>query len=139
MIVENAERFGLAQLHQLRGRVGRGKRKSYCVLVAGSRPGEVARRRLETMRTQHDGFEIARQDLLQRGPGDFLRGQAESSIRQSGGLHFRLADQCEDGEFMQVAFDDAKELLAEDAGLCAYPALRARMERMFTVDLGVLN
>jgi ATP-dependent DNA helicase RecG len=140
MIIENAERFGLSQLHQLRGRVGRGRKKSYCVLVKGApRCGENAERRLATMKHQHDGFEIARQDLLQRGPGDFLRGNSDSSIRQSGGIRFRLADQCEDGEFMQVAFDDAKELLAEDAGLCAYPALRARMERMFTVDLGVLN
>jgi ATP-dependent DNA helicase RecG len=140
MIIENAERFGLSQLHQLRGRVGRGKRQSYCVLVKGAtRCGENAERRLATMKHQHDGFEIARQDLLQRGPGDFLRGNSDSSIRQSGGIRFRLADQCEDGEFMQIAFDDAKELLAEDAGLCAYPALRARMERMFTVDLGVLN
>ena len=140
MIIENAECFGLSQLHQLRGRVGRGTRQSYCVLVKGAtRCGENAERRLATMKHQHDGFEIARQDLLQRGPGDVLRGNSDSSIRQSGGIRFRLADQCEDGEFMQAAFDDAKELLAEDAGLCAYPALRARMERMFTVDLGVLN
>ena len=140
MIIENAERFGLSQLHQLRGRVGRGRKKSYCVLVKGApRCGENAERRLATMKHQHDGFEIARQDLLQRGPGDFLRGQAESSIRQSGGLHFRLADQCEDGDFMQTAFDDARALLDEDAMLSDYPALRARMERMFQVDIGVLN
>jgi ATP-dependent DNA helicase RecG len=140
MIIENAERFGLSQLHQLRGRVGRGRKKSYCVLVKGApRCGENAERRLATMKHQHDGFEIARQDLLQRGPGDFLRGQAESSIRQSGGLHFRLADQCEDGDFMQTAFDDARALLDEDAMLSDYPTLRARMERMFQVDIGVLN
>ena len=140
MIIENAERFGLSQLHQLRGRVGRGRKKSYCVLVKGApQCGEQAERRLATMKNQHDGFEIARQDLLQRGPGDFLRGQAESAIRQSGGLHFRLADQCEDGDFMQAAFDDARALLDEDPTLSDYPALRARMERMFHVDVGVLN
>ncbi len=140
MIIENAERFGLSQLHQLRGRVGRGKRKSYCVLVKGApRCGEIAEKRLATMKHQHDGFEIARQDLMQRGPGDFLRGNAESSIRQSGGIRFRLADQCEDGDFMQAAFDDARELLDEDTRLSDYPLLRARMERMFSVDIGVLN
>jgi ATP-dependent DNA helicase RecG len=140
MIIENAERFGLSQLHQLRGRVGRGKRKSYCVLVKGAvRCGEVAEKRLATMKHQHDGFEIARQDLLQRGPGDFLRGNADRSIRQSGGLQFRLADQCEDGDFMQAAFDDARELLETDAQLTGAPLLRRRMERMFSVDIGLLN
>ena len=143
MIVENAERFGLAQLHQLRGRVGRGKRKSYCVLVAGSRPGETARRRLETMRTQHDGFEIARQDLLLRGPGDFLRGSSDgesgAGIRQSGGIQFRLADGCDDADLMETAFADARSLLEQDATLSGYPVLRARMERMFTVDASILN
>ncbi len=140
MIVENAERFGLSQLHQLRGRVGRGKAAATCVLVKGApRCGENAERRLETMRTQHDGFEIARQDLLQRGPGDFLRGNGESSIRQSGGIRFRLAEGCEDGDFMQSAFDDARELLEKDAQLSAYPLLRAKMERLFSVELGVLS
>ncbi len=140
MMIENAERFGLSQLHQLRGRVGRGNKKSYCVLVKGAvRCGEVAEKRLATMKNQHDGFEIARQDLMQRGPGDFLRGNAESSIRQSGGIRFRLADQCDDGDFMQAAFDDARELLDKDAQLDSVPLLRRRMERMFSVDIGVLN
>ncbi len=140
MIVENAERFGLSQLHQLRGRVGRGDKKSYCVLVKGApKCGENAERRLATMKTQHDGFEIARQDLLQRGPGDFLRFGDAESIRQSGGIRFRLAEGFEDGDFMQAAFDDARELLEKDPLLSAHGALRARMERLFTVDLGVLN
>ena len=140
MMIENAERFGLSQLHQLRGRVGRGNKKSYCVLVKGAaRCGDVAEKRLATMKHQHDGFEIARQDLLQRGPGDFLRGNSDSSIRQSGGIRFRLADQCEDGDFMQAAFDDAKELLEQDTMLDRLPLLRRRMERMFSVDIGVLN
>ena len=140
MIVENAERFGLSQLHQLRGRVGRGKRKSYCVLVKGApRCGENAERRLETMRREHDGLAIARQDLLLRGPGDFLRGSSEGIIRQSGGLHLRLADQCEDSDFMQTAFDDARALLARDPQLTENEGLRSRMEAMFQLDVGVLN
>ena len=140
MIVENAERFGLSQLHQLRGRVGRGKRKSYCVLVKGApHCGDNAERRLETMRREHDGLAIARQDLLLRGPGDFLRGSSESSIRQSGGLQFRLADQCEDSDFMQTAFEDARALLERDPQLAEHEGLRRRMEAMFYVDVGVLN
>ena len=140
MIVENAERFGLSQLHQLRGRVGRGKRKSYCVLVKGApRCGETAERRLATMKHQHDGFEIAREDLLLRGPGDFLRGTGEDSIRQSGGIRFRLADQCEEADFMQTAFDDAKALLERDPQMEHCPALRERVEAVFAVDAGVLS
>ncbi len=140
MIVENAERFGLSQLHQLRGRVGRGRKKSYCVLVKGApRCGETAQSRLATMRDEHDGFEIARKDLLLRGPGDFLRGSGEASIRQSGGIHFRLADQCEDADFMQTAFDDARILMERDPTLRDCPLLRERVERMFTLDIGVLS
>ena len=140
MIVENAERFGLSQLHQLRGRVGRGNKKSYCVLVKGApRCGEAAESRLSTMKNEHDGFEIARRDLLLRGPGDFLRGSAQDSIRQSGGIHFRLADQCEDADFTQAAFDDARELIEQDATLSHIPLLRERVERMFTLDIGVLS
>ncbi|MBQ7338621.1 MAG: ATP-dependent DNA helicase RecG [Clostridia bacterium] len=139
MIVENAERFGLSQLHQLRGRVGRGSRKSYCVLVGGERVGEVARQRLEVMRTQHDGFEIAQRDLLLRGPGDFLRGGAGDGIRQSGGIRFRLADTCDDAELLELAMQDARALIEHDPDLASAPALRRRMERMFTPAEGTLN
>ena len=86
MIVENAERFGLSQLHQLRGRVGRGKRKSYCVLVSDAEGESAAVSRLRVMRTTWDGFEIAERDLALRGPGDFLSGVGEEGIRQSGGV-----------------------------------------------------
>ena len=86
MIVENAERFGLAQLHQLRGRVGRGSKKSYCVLVSDSK-GENARERLETMKREYDGFKIAEKDLVLRGPGDFIKG---SSFFQSKGIYLAL-------------------------------------------------
>lgn len=134
MIVENAERFGLSQLHQLRGRVGRGTRKSYCVLVAGAMTdceiGEVARRRLQTMKTTYDGFAIAEQDLAQRGPGDFFAKNTGGAIRQSGGVEFRLASQCGDGDMLKRAFVAADELVTA-GNLSGYPALQDAVERMF--------
>ncbi len=110
MIVENAERFGLSQLHQLRGRVGRGKRKSYCVLVSGEQgeQKEAAAHRLNIMKTTYSGFDIAQRDLEMRGPGDFI-ASASTGFRQSGGLRFRLADMCADASLMQAAFADARE------------------------------
>ena len=140
MIVENAERFGLSQLHQLRGRVGRGRAKSYCVLVGGERLGAVAKQRLEVMRTQHDGFEIAQRDLMLRGPGDFLRGSdSGEGIRQSGGIRFRLADGCDDTALLELAMEDARALIADDPSLSSVPALRHSVERMFTPAKGTLN
>lgn len=137
MIVENAERFGLSQLHQLRGRVGRGNRKSYCILVrAGG--GDAARARLEVMRTTYDGFRIAEQDLAQRGPGDFLAPAAGGSIRQSGG--FRLAEGWNDAGLMDRAFGDARALLASDPTLGERPLLRDAVRRGFDVGAGdILN
>ena len=137
MIVENAERFGLSQLHQLRGRVGRGNRKSYCILVrAGG--GDAARARLEVMRTAYDGFRIAEQDLAQRGPGDFLAPAAGGSIRQSGG--FRLAEGWNDAGLMDRAFGDARALLASDPTLGEHPLLRDAVRRGFDVGAGdILN
>ncbi len=138
MIVENAERFGLSQLHQLRGRVGRGKRKSYCVLVAGAMHereiGEVARRRLQTMKSTYDGFAIAEQDLAQRGPGDFFAKSADGAIRQSGGVEFRLASQCSDGDMLTRAFAAADELVAADT-IAEHPALQDAVNRMFGSQL----
>jgi ATP-dependent DNA helicase RecG len=140
MMIENAERFGLSQLRQLRGRVGRGSRKSYCVLIHGERTGEVARQRLEVMRTERDGFEIARRDLALRGPGDFLRGSdGAESIRQSGGIRFRLADTCDDTELLERAMQDARELISADPTLADHPSLRRRMERMFTPTQGTIS
>lgn len=136
MIVENAERFGLAQLHQLRGRVGRGQRKSYCILVREG-GGEVARARLEVMRTTYDGFQIAEQDLAQRGPGDFLAPAAGGSIRQSGG--FRLAEGWQDAELMNKAFEHARTLLAADPGLLAYPLLQESVRAVFGAAGDILN
>ena len=124
MIVENAERFGLSQLHQLRGRVGRGSAKSYCVLVSdAAKEGSRAYERLYTMKTEHDGFRIAERDLAQRGPGDFL--PQNGVVRQSGSFGFRLAraDDEEGMERMKTAFEDASDLLAADPDLSRHTAL----------------
>lgn len=106
MIVENAERFGLSQLHQLRGRVGRGKAKAYCVLVSSSK-GSV-NSRLEVMRTTFDGYKIAEYDLAERGPGDFFRASDED-VRQHGDLRFKLANLCEDVDLLDGAITAARE------------------------------
>ncbi|MBQ7152629.1 MAG: ATP-dependent DNA helicase RecG, partial [Clostridia bacterium] len=139
MIVENAERFGLSQLHQLRGRVGRGTRKSYCILVSETANTETnAGKRLETMRTTYDGYAIAEQDLAIRGPGDFLNVN-EAEIRQSGGIDFRLADFCGDMELMNKAFESARRIVEEDGTLSAYPLLRRRLERSLGEIGGMMN
>ena len=104
MMIENAERFGLASLHQLRGRVGRGSAQSYCILVQGTQEGEI-RERLEIMNQSYDGFEIARKDLELRGPGDVF------GIRQSGEMNFRMADIYQDSVILQLAADACTEIL----------------------------
>ncbi len=112
MIVENAERFGLSQLHQLRGRVGRGSAASCCVLVSDCPPGSRAAKRLDVMRTTYDGFKIAEFDLGERGPGDFIP-KGDDEIRQHGALRFRLANLCEDMELLESAVSAAKRILSE--------------------------
>ena len=107
MIIENAERFGLSQLHQLRGRVGRGSAESCCVLVSDAKPDSRAFKRLEVMRTTYDGFRIAEFDLGERGPGDFLPS-TNGEVRQHGELRFRLANLCEDMELLEAAVAAAK-------------------------------
>lgn len=136
MIVENAERFGLSQLHQLRGRVGRGKRKSYCVLVseAAGDATTPAASRLATMRTTYDGFAIAERDLALRGPGDFLSGAGNDAIRQSGGVKFRLAALCDDSGLFSAAFSHARALAEQDPELADHPLLRETVNKMFTLD-----
>ncbi|HHT54262.1 MAG TPA: ATP-dependent DNA helicase RecG [Clostridiales bacterium] len=129
MIVENAERFGLSQLHQLRGRVGRGGRKSYCILISDA-TGEAARARLETIRTTYDGYLIAEADLRLRGPGDFFGGAG--AVRQSGGLRFRLADLCDDIGLLNSAMEAARALVGRDPALDSCPGLRAEVDRMFS-------
>jgi ATP-dependent DNA helicase RecG len=116
MIVENAERFGLSQLHQLRGRVGRGSRKSYCILVSDVN-SPVAKARLEIMRTTYDGFEIADKDLALRGPGDFFSQNNGNNFRQSGGFEFDLASNCDDHALFDAAFSAAKGIVAIDPNL----------------------
>lgn len=138
MVVENAERFGLAQLHQLRGRVGRGSKKSYCVLVSDSK-GENARERLETMKREYDGFKIAEKDLLLRGPGDFIKGSSDPIVRQSGGLKFKLADMSEDSGVLTDAYEAARELIAQSPDLSNNENLRRMITKMFSIDAYSLN
>ncbi|MBR6709770.1 MAG: ATP-dependent DNA helicase RecG [Clostridia bacterium] len=138
MIIENAECFGLSQLHQLRGRVGRGSRKAWCVLVSNTQ-SETAKNRLSVMCREHDGFAIAEADLAQRGPGDFLASAGQPVIRQHGGLHFRLACLTEDTELLKAATDAARTLLNDDPALSEHPRLREEVHAMFTPELGILN
>ena len=140
MIVENAERFGLSQLHQLRGRVGRGKRKSYCVLVSDTVGKEGASGdRLKTMCTTYNGYEIAEKDLVMRGPGDFVRGADATYVRQSGGVRFKLAELCDDTGLLQRAFSDATELISRSPELLEYPELRAAVGEMFSFNSSQIN
>ena len=107
MMIENAERFGLAQLHQLRGRVGRGTSQSYCIMINGSGDGD-ASKRLEILNKSNDGFFIAEEDLRLRGPGDIF------GLRQSGDLEFRLADIFTDAQVLKAASNEVSRLFAED-------------------------
>lgn len=111
MIIEHAERFGLSQLHQLRGRIGRGSRESYCILMAGHKQTKVAKERLKTMVDTNDGFVIAEVDLRLRGPGDFL------GTRQSGIPEFKHADLIEDENILSKAAKAAEALLHDDPEL----------------------
>jgi len=104
MIVENAERFGLAQLHQLRGRVGRSSLKSYCILISGSNQG-TARERLNFLMKCHDGFEISQKDLELRGPGEFF------GVRQHGFIEFKFASFTRNLELLNVTRQLAEEIL----------------------------
>jgi len=112
MMIENAERFGLAALHQLRGRVGRGTAQSYCIFIAGISNEEI-KKRLEILNHSNDGFEIARKDFELRGPGDLL------GIRQSGDAAFRIADVFRDEEVLRAAGETAASIMQDDPGLLA--------------------
>ena len=113
MVIESAERFGLSQLHQLRGRVGRGKEKSYCVLLTANDIGNEARERMKVMTSTNDGFLIAEKDLELRGPGDI------EGTRQSGALNFRLASIVKDRPILETAKEVAQKILDEDPDLVA--------------------
>lgn len=110
IMIENAERFGLAQLHQLRGRVGRGKYQSYCIFMTASKSKET-KERLDILNHSNDGFFIASEDLRLRGPGDLF------GIRQSGVLDFKVADVFQDAKLLQNASEEADRLLLDDPEL----------------------
>jgi ATP-dependent DNA helicase RecG len=132
MVIEHAERFGLAQLHQLRGRIGRGADASTCLLLFKGPLGEVAKARLETMRETEDGFRIAEEDLRLRGEGEML------GSRQSGMPGFRLARMEADGDLLSVARDEARLLVERDRNLTGErgEALRILLY-LFERDAGV--
>lgn len=138
MVIESAERFGLSQLHQLRGRVGRGAEQSYCVLVSSYKLSNDTRKRLEIMVGSNNGFEIAEADLRLRGYGD-LEG-----TQQSGeGLNLRIADLAADGQILQYARDIAQEILNEDPDLLSEPhrILTERLKTLFSrrVNWGLIS
>ncbi len=110
IMIENADRFGLAQIHQLRGRVGRGDKQSYCIMMNSSK-SDRAKERLEVLNRSNDGFFIASEDLKMRGPGDFF------GIRQSGELSFNLADIYQDADILSAASKEAKDIMEKDPDL----------------------
>ena len=136
MVVENAERFGLSQLHQLRGRVGRGSAKSYCILLSDSdSDSEETKRRLKVMTQTNDGFKISEEDLKLRGPGDFF------GARQHGLPSLKVADLSCDMRLLDEAQSAAKALMAADPDLSApeHRALRERIDELFTLHAESLN
>jgi ATP-dependent DNA helicase RecG len=136
-VIENAERFGLSQLHQLRGRVGRGADQSFCLLIAGVKLTNEARSRLQTMVDTTDGFEIAEADLRLRGPGD-LQG-----TQQSGIIDLRLSNLIRDEKILKYARNLAAEILTEDPNLeqDKNRPLARQLKRMHSdmVDWGVIS
>jgi ATP-dependent DNA helicase RecG len=111
MVIEHAERFGLSQLHQLRGRVGRGNEQAYCILVTSSKLTEDARKRIQAMVSTNDGFKIAEIDMEIRGPGDIM------GTRQSGMLKFKIANLLTDQLILEKARKDALQLIQSDPHL----------------------
>ena len=132
MVIEHAERFGLAQLHQLRGRIGRGSQKSSCLLLYTGNPSALARDRLETMRKTQDGFLIAERDLYLRGAGDLM------GARQSGLPEYKLVDFIEHANLIQTAQTDAKLILEKDPNLLTDRGRHLRLLLyLFEQDSGV--
>ena len=132
MVVEDADRFGLSQLHQLRGRVGRGQHKSYCILISDNK-NEDTRQRLKVMAKTSDGFKIAEEDLKLRGPGDFF-GQ-----RQHGLPALKVADLSCDMSLLKEAQTAAHELLRRDPELTHHPVTRQRIEELFAANAEIMN
>ncbi|UWU48203.1 ATP-dependent DNA helicase RecG [Limnospira platensis] len=129
MLIENAERFGLSQLHQLRGRVGRGAHKSYCLLMSGSSSPE-AKQRLQVLEQSQDGFFIAEMDMQLRGPGQVL------GTRQSGLPDFALASLVEDREVLELAREAAQKVIEKDYTLQRWPAMAAEWNRRYQKMMG---
>jgi len=129
MLIENAERFGLSQLHQLRGRVGRGEHKSYCILMSGSQ-SDTAKQRLSVLEQSRDGFFISEMDMRFRGPGEVL------GKRQSGLPDFALASLVEDQEVLKLAREAAEKLLFNDQNLDDYPLLKEELQRRYVKLMG---
>ena len=134
MMIENADRFGLAQLHQLRGRVGRGDAQSYCIMINTSR-SKNAKKRLEILNQSNDGFKIASEDLRLRGPGDFF------GIRQSGDLAFQLADIYQDAPVLQQASEAGASILDEDPELEmeSHAILQRKMDQFLEDKIDRMN
>jgi ATP-dependent DNA helicase RecG len=134
MVIEHAERFGLAQLHQLRGRVGRGAAASHCLLIHEG-DNALARQRLEVLARSGDGFEIAEMDLRLRGPGQVL------GTRQSGLPDLALASLSDDGDVLEEARSTARRLLEQDPALEWHPGLRRALEaqRRRSLEAAQLN
>lgn len=134
MMIEDANKFGLAQLHQLRGRVGRGDSQSYCIMINSSN-SKNAKKRLEILNNSNDGFYIASEDLKLRGPGDFF------GIRQSGDLAFQLADIYQDADVLQNASEAVKEVLSDDPNLEKEEnrALRLQMNKFMNEQIKRMN
>ena len=129
MVIENAERFGLSQLHQLRGRVGRGSDQSYCILMSKYQLARDTRHRLEVMTQTNDGFVVADEDMRLRGPGD-LEGTQQSGIP----LNLRIASLAQDGQILQLARDDAEEVLNADPELSTSDGLLLDRQMRFLFD-----
>jgi ATP-dependent DNA helicase RecG len=134
MMIENADRFGLAQLHQLRGRVGRGDAQSYCIMINTSQ-SKNAKKRLEILNQSNDGFKIASEDLRLRGPGDFF------GIRQSGDLAFQLADIYQDAPVLQQASEAVSSILEEDPDLAmeSHAILQRKMDQFLEDKIDRMN
>ena len=134
MMIENADRFGLAQLHQLRGRVGRGDAQSYCIMINTSQ-SKNAKKRLEILNQSNDGFKIASEDLRLRGPGDFF------GIRQSGDLAFQLADIYLDAPVLQQASEAVASILDEDPDLAmeSHAILQRKMDQFLEDKIDRMN
>jgi ATP-dependent DNA helicase RecG len=128
MVIESSERFGLSQLHQLRGRVGRGSEKSYCILMSGYKLSHESRKRLELMCSTTDGFKLAEEDMKMRGPGD-LEGTTQSGLA----IDLHIASLYQDGRILENARQTALKILADD------PLLQSPANQLFTRQIAVLR